>query len=204
MSIRKIILLTVLPLIFTGCDNSTYGPELYEQNKQLKQENMDLAAKIETLRQQNQALQNQLITTTGLPEDVRLENITTAEKIKIAKRTGFYDKDKDGTKETLIVYLQTIDSAGDAIKSPGIVTIELWNLNAPQQNAKILSRQITAEELKSLWVGTLMTSYYRLTLDAPENISPTTQQLTLKVNFIDYITGKNLNEQTTIDPPGKL
>lgn len=204
MSIRKSILLTVLPLIFTGCDNSTYGPDLYEQNKQLKQENMDLAAEIEKLEQQKQALQNQLITTTGLPEDVRLENITTADKIKIAKRTGFYDKDKDGQKETLIVYLQTIDAAGDAIKSPGIVTVELWNLDAPQQKAKILSRQVTAEELKNLWVGTLMTSYYRLTFDAPKNIEPTPQELTLKVNFIDYITGKNLNEQTAIDPPGKM
>ena len=65
---------------------------------------------------------------TGLPEDVKSQNLYTLEAVKIGKYTNLYDKDKDGQKEKLIVYIKPVDEMGDTIKVFGKVDVQLWNI----------------------------------------------------------------------------
>ncbi len=138
-------------------------------------------------------------TLSALGPDVRLEVLGRLESIEISGRSGLYDKDKDGTKETLVVYVRTIDDAGDAIKAVGSVEVQLWDLEA-QDNARLAQWQIKPEELKRLWSSTVMTSYFRLTFDVSELLRDNEKELTVKVTFTDYITGNILRKQRVIQP----
>ena len=54
------------------------------------------------------------------------------------------------------------------------------------------------EEIKTLWASTFMTNYYRLTFDITEILAGQEQELTVKVRFVDYVTGKILAAQKVI------
>ena len=64
----------------------------------------------------------------------------------------------------------------------------------------LASWKLEPEEIKTLWASTLMTNYYRLTFDVGEILDGKGQELTVKVRFTDYISGKTLTAQKVIQP----
>ena len=68
---------------------------------------------VQTLESENTQLAEQVNTLSTLDAAARLEALDTLKKVRIGKRTGFYDKDKNGTNETLVVYLEPLDMAQD-------------------------------------------------------------------------------------------
>jgi hypothetical protein len=85
----------------------------------------------------------------GVRAEHKLEDIYTLQSIKIHRYSGFYDKDEDGKKEKLIVYVQPIDRQGDIIKAPGAVDVQFegWD-------GKRLGRwHVRENELKKLCFG---------------------------------------------------
>jgi hypothetical protein len=137
----------------------------------------------------------------GLPENVKLENLNRLENIKIGRYTGFFDKNDDGRKEKLIIYLQPTDKQGDALKATGIAEVQLWDLNKTNGQAMLGQWKIEQDELKKLWFETLVSNYYRLTFDIADIIENIEEPLTVKVTFTDYLTGKVFNEQKVIKAP---
>ena len=111
----------------------------------------------------------------------------------------FYGQYKDGVKEKLIVYVRPIDRTGDAIKAAGGIGVQLWNLNAGPDEAMLAEWQVKPEEIKTLWSATMMTNYYRLTFDVG-GVTSGEEELTVKVSFTDYTTGKVLGDQKVIQP----
>ena len=181
-----------------GCDRGS-ETNLFSQVKLLAEEKTELKLQVEKLQDDNEELTKRVKTLSALGPDVRLEVLGRLESIEISRRSGLYDKDKDGTKETLVVYVRTIDDAGDAIKAAGSVEVQLWDLEA-EDNARLAQWQIKPEELKRLWSSTVMTSYVRLTFDVSELLRDYEKELTVKVTFTDYITGNILRKQKVIKP----
>jgi hypothetical protein len=89
---------------------------------------------------------------------------------------------------------------GDVLKAAGAVKIELWNLNAKPAESLLSSWQIEPKELKKKWSGSLLTSYYKLPFDVNSILTDKEKELTLRVEFTDYLTGKILKEQRVIKP----
>ena len=183
-----------------GCNRGA-GKSLFSQIKLLAEEKTELKLQVEKLQGANEELTKRVETLSALGPEVRLEVLGRLESIEISSRSGLYDKDKDkdGTKETLVVYVRTIDDAGDAIKAVGSVEVQLWDLEA-EDNARLAQWQIKPEELKRLWSSTVMTSYFRLTFDVSELHEDNENELTVKVTFTDYITGNILRKQRVIQP----
>ncbi len=181
-----------------GCDRGM-DKSLFSQIKLLSEEKTELKLQVEKLQGANEELTQRVQTLSALGPEVRLEVLGRLESIGISTRSGLYDKDKDGTKETLIVYVRTIDDAGDAIKAVGSVEVQLWDLQA-KDNAHLAQWQIKPEELKRLWSSTVMTSYFRLTFDVSKLLPDNKKELTVKVTFTDYITGNILRKQRVIQP----
>jgi hypothetical protein len=181
-----------------GCQSSC-NDRLLEENKTLALEYSNLSKQVEDLTNANQALQRQLLTLSGLDPTARIINIVTVDKIEVAQRTSIYDKDRDGIKESLIVYLKTLDAYGDAIKAAGRVDVELWNLDLLPEQSKVAEWIIKPSELKNKWAGTVMTNYYRLVFDVLPVLDSTKGNLTVKVSFTDYLTGRKFTEQVTIN-----
>ena len=184
-----------------GCENA--GPPrvvLAKQIDKLRQDKTQLQQQIEQAGAENEKLRERLQILSGLPAEVKGENLYRLQSIKISRYTNFYDKDKDGKKEKLIVYIQPIDEEGDIVKATGTVDVQLWDLNKEAGEALLGQWQVKPEELKKLWFATLVIINYRLTFDVAEIIDKFEEPLTVKVTFTDYLTGKVFKEQRVIKP----
>ncbi len=183
-----------------GCENTDrtkLSPA--EQVGKLRQEKTQLVRQIEKSKNENEQLQKQLQVISGLPEDT-LENLYHLQRIKITRYTNLYDKDKDGKREKLIVYIQPIDEDGDIVKATGAVDVQLWDLNKENGHALIGQWDVEPGKLKKLWFATLITINYRLTFDVADKIDEFKEPLTVKVTFTDYLTGKVFKGQKVIKP----
>jgi hypothetical protein len=172
------------------------------QIEELTLEKEQLQEQIEQAKSENEQLKEQLQTLSGLPEDVRLENMYSLEKIKLGRLSGFFDKDKDkdGKRETLIVYVTPIDNDGDGIKATGSMNVQLWDLNKPGSEAMLGEWDVPPGELKKLWFKTLLAVNYRLTFDISDKVEKFDEPLTAKVSFTDYLSGKVFEDQKVIKP----
>jgi outer membrane murein-binding lipoprotein Lpp len=192
-----VVLLIAGILLCSGCGSTEKS--LWQQIKDLGGQKSDLKLRVEKLEQENQQLGLQIKTLGGIDPNDRLAVIDTLDKIAITSRSGFYDKDNNGTKETLVVYVETTDSVGDRIKAAGRVDVQLWNLEV-KDSQKALLKQWTIEpaQLKQCWSGTLITYYYRFTFPAEDIAAGDTAGLTVKVKFTDYFSGKVFQDQRAI------
>ncbi|MGH2272210.1 hypothetical protein ACQ9LF_10460 [Anaerohalosphaeraceae bacterium U12dextr] len=189
----------VMGLVLSGCSSSDPNDSLWSQIKSLGGERDTLTTRVETLDQENQQLRQQIQTLQAVDAQQRAAVLDTLAKIEIGKRSGLYDKDNNGSKETLVIYLEPIDSAQDRIKAPGRVEVELWNLDASNPQAALLKQwMVEPEQLKTLWAGTLMSSFYRLSFPVDGIIKGNEKGLTVNVRFTDYIAGKVLSAQQPI------
>ncbi len=192
---RKTILVGCLLAIAAGCESN-----LAKEVKTLKLENAELKSQIEQSKSETEQLKNQVHVLSKLPPEVRLEDLYNLQKIKITRYTNLYDKNKDGKKEKLLVYIQPIDEQRDIVKATGAVDVELWNLNKEDGEAKLGSWHIPPEELKALWCATFITINYRLPFDVGDKITGKEKELVVKVTFTDYPSGKVFKEQKIIRP----
>ncbi|UCF00351.1 MAG: hypothetical protein JSV82_04610 [Planctomycetota bacterium] len=183
----------------TGCDNGARLSPAAEI-KLLKQEKTQLQNQIEQFKSENEQVKKQLQVLSGLPSEAGVENLYQLQKIKLTRYTGFYDKDDDGKKEKLIVYIQPIDEEGDIVKATGAVDVQLWDLNRDSGEALLGQWRVEPDELKKSWFATLVIINYRLMFDVADIIEELQEPLTVKVTFTDYMSGKVFTEQKVIKP----
>ena len=184
-----------------GCENAnSIKTPLVEQIGKLTEQKTQLENQLEQTRAENKQLKKQMHVLSGLPEQVKGENLYRLGKIVIGGYTGFFDKDKDGEKEKLIVYIQPIDEEGDIVKASGTVDVQLWDLNKEEGQALLGQWHVKPGELKKLWFATLITINYRLMFDIADKVKSFDEPLTVKVTFTDYLTGKVFKEQKVIKP----
>jgi hypothetical protein len=190
------LLFSAFCFLAAGCEGSDTAKEI----KTLKQEKTDLQGQLKQSESEIEQLQNQVKTLSELPADVRLEDLYNLQKIKITRYTNLYDKDKDGKKEKLLVYIQPIDEENDIVKATGAVDVELWDLNKEAGEAKLGYWHVTPAELKELWCATIITINYRLPFDVSGLVTGKEKELVVKVTFTDYPSGKVFKEQKIIRP----
>ncbi len=193
---RKTILVGCLLAVVAGCHSSDPARGV----KTLKQENAELKSQLEQSKSETEQLKSRVDVLSKLPSEARIEHLYDLQKIIITRYTNLYDKDKDGKKEKLLVYIQPVDEQGDIVKATGSVDVELWDLNKEAGEAKLGAWQVTPAELKKLWCATLITINYRLPFDVGDKITGKEKELVVKVTFTDYPSGKVFKEQKIIQP----
>lgn len=196
-------LTAIVPLCVFGLVGGCNGPNasqdmLAEQLRELNQEKAQLESQIEECKAENQQLKERVDVLTGLSADQRkLYNI---ERIEVGRFTNFYDKDDDGQKEKLIVYVQPIDEQGDIVKAAGSVEVQLWDLNEQANQALLGQWNLNPAQVQKRWVTTLLSNNYRLMFDIADKVEDFSKPLTVKVSFTHYLTGTVLQEQKVIEP----
>jgi outer membrane murein-binding lipoprotein Lpp len=201
LSFDSCLLVSVFCLLafLAGCESgSTSRMAMASEIEKLSRETADLNRQIEQLKSDNAQLRKQIKVLSGLSKD-ELEDLYKLQRIKIGGYTNFYDKDKDGKKEKLIVYIQPIDQDGDIIKIAGAVEVQLWDLSREVGEALIAEWDVPPNQLRKLWYAALKTNY-RLSFDVADKIGSVAEPLTVKVSFTDYLTGKVFTEQKVIRP----
>jgi cell division protein FtsB len=188
-------------LFITGCDDAYKESPLQERVDTLTVQQQQLESQLEQCKAENEQLQRQIHTLSGLPEQLKGENIYNIQNVEIGRYTGFFDKDKDGTKEKLIVYIEPIDEQGDIIKAAAEVEVELWDLSKTDGSALLAKwPAVKPDELKNLWFASLVKVNYRLTFDMTDKVTSFDEPLTVKVTFTDYVSGKVFKKQKVINP----
>ncbi len=191
---------TLAAISLSGCGiGSARDPELQLEVEKLERQRAELQAQLDQSQVEIKQLEEQIRALSGLPKDGR-DNPYPLKSIKITRYTNFYDKDEDGRKEKLIVYVEPVDVEGDTLKAAGTAHVQLWNLNKPSDQALLGQWEVQPGELRKLWFETLVSTSYRLTFDAPAGTEIVSEPLTVKVNFTDSLTGKILRDQHVIEP----
>lgn len=184
-----------------GCDNTYTESPLQERVESLTIQQKQLESQLEQSTAENEQLQKQIHTLSGLPEQLKGENLYSIQNVEIGKYTGLFDKDKDGTKEKLIVYIEPIDEQGDIIKAAADVEVELWDLSKTDGSALLAKwPPVKPNELKKLWFDSMLKINYRLTFDVTDIVKSFDEPLTVKVTFTDYLSGKVFKKQKVINP----
>jgi cell division protein FtsB len=184
-----------------GCGSADSVSPLQEQITTLTVQQRQLENQLEQSKAENEQLQKQIQTLSGLPEQLKGQNLYSLQNIGIGKYTGFFDKDKDGKKEKLIVYIEPIDEQGDVIKAAADVEVELWDLSKTDGSALLAKWPVVKpDELKNLWFASMVKVNYRLTFDITDKVESFDEPLTVKITFTDYLSGKVFKKQKVINP----
>jgi len=184
-----------------GCDNTYTESPLQERVEILTIEQQQLVSQLEQSKAENEQLTKQIHTLSGLPEQLKGQNLYSVQNIEIGKYTGLFDKDKDGTKEKLIVYIEPFDEQGDVIKAAADIEVELWDLSKTDGSALLAKwPPVKPDELKKLWFDSMLKVNYRLTFDVTDKVKSIDEPLTVKVTFTDYLSGKVFKKQKVINP----
>jgi hypothetical protein len=166
-------------------------------------EETGLRSKLEQVERENERLKKQNEMLSELPGEKRAGAVYKVQAVRIGNYTNIYKEEEDGEKEKLIVYVSPIDETGDAVKAAGEVKIQLWDLSKKENNAQLGQWTVGPNELKKMWYNSLMSSKYRLSFDVSgivKDYKAGTPGLTVKVNFIDYLSGRTFTEQKVIKP----
>jgi len=192
--------LMLVALLAAGCGiGSERKAPAQIKVQQIAQEKTELMRDLQQVRAENQQLAEQIKALSVFPEDKPV-NPYKLKRVKITRYSNFYDKDNDGKREKLIVYVEPVDLDGDAVKAAGTVDVQLWNLNNLNGQAMLGQWRIDPNDLRKLWYDTLVSANYRLVFDAPPELDVLAEPLTVKVTFTDYLTGEIFRDQYAIDP----
>jgi hypothetical protein len=192
------LLCTIVLLSGCGIGSERKKPEEIKV-QQIAREKTELMRDLEQCKAENFQLIEQLKALSAIPNDKRI-NPYKLSSVQLARYSNFYDKNDDGKREKLIVYLQPLDQDGDVFKAAGTVDVQLWNLNNLNGQALLGEWKVEQPELHKLWFNGVVTTGYRLTFDAPPSVEPLAEPLTIKITFTDYLTGEVFRDQASIDP----
>ncbi len=196
----RLALLGVVLTVLAGCGTgSARRHPLEAKVRELGMEKAQLAGQLEQSQVQVEQLKAQIKALSALPKG-KDENPYVLSNVKITRYTDFYDKDGDGKREKLIVYVQPVDRDGNVFKAAGIVSVQLWDLSRPSGQALLGQWQVEPAELHKLWFDALMSTSYRLMFDAPISVETLAKPLTVQVTLTDYFTGQVFTEQYVIQP----
>ncbi len=184
-----IVLLFISLLFFVGC-------------QQVDVQETDYPAKIAALEAElayaNQIISHkelQINNLQDIPKPI-MELLPKVNKISLGRYSRAVDTDNNQMIDKIIIYLQVYDTSADLIKAAGAVSIELWDLNAPENNC--VSRwELSSEQLEKSWDGGFLASHYRLELPV-DDYRPAGQDLNLKCRFVEILTGKSWDIQKVV------
>ncbi len=193
------MLLGLATMVLAGCGIGSERKHPAELKVEaLQREKAEVAGDLEQCQVENEQLQQQIKAMAALPRD-RRENPYKLTSVRISGLTGFYDKNGDGKREKLLVYLRPIDENGDVVKAAGTVHVQLWNLEDPNSQTLVGQWQVQPAELRKLWVSALV-SEYRIPFDVSPTPELLARPLTVKITFTDYLTGDIFRDQRVIQP----
>jgi hypothetical protein len=198
-----VVCCSLFVLVFTvGCESpGTPGKSSPSQQvQQLTEQKANLQKQLEQARTDNERLRRQVEALSKLPGDKRADVVYHLQAVKIGRFTNLYDENKDGKKETLIVYVQPVDETGDVIKAAGAVEVQLWDLNKKETESLIGQWRIEPNEIKKLWFDSIVATSYRLTFDVAGKVENLDKPLTVKIAFTDYLSGRTFTEQFILRP----
>jgi hypothetical protein len=183
----------------SGCET---GPSeldtLRDKLDQSRDNNQELRLRVEGLEERlaQQTEQIRILQELG-PK--RLDYLFSVDRISLGRYTGSY-RPRDGEYDSGVrVYLEPIDQYGSVIKAAGEVTVELFDLAQPEGSTRLGNFRFPVEEIRQHWASGFLTYHYNFDCPWPDNAPPAHGQITVRVTFVHYLTGKSFVSQRVVD-----
>ncbi len=181
-------------LTLSGCvsnETAKLRERIGELTDSVKAKDSQLVAKQAAIDE----LHRQLDVARKINED-DLKKLFYPKELEIDKMTGGEDYDNKPGDDGVTVYVRPIDQHGDIIKIPGDLTIQLYDLAAPQGRNFLGEYKIPVDKIGDLWHGKFLTQHYTIKcpwLHGP----PEHDEVTVRVVFVDYLTKRTVSAQAT-------
>jgi len=181
-------------VVFVGCD-PTSDPAGTTEKKLIAVEktNLELTAKVTELENRI-AVQDEQIATLHNLGDTRMDDLFTVHSVQLGKFTGGWDFDGDDVEDGVRVFLVPNDQHDSLLKSAGHVKIQLYDLNAAPEEVLLAEYTWDASEVADYWASGFMGSHFAFDC-AWKETTPSAGDVTVRVEFIDSLTGKTFRAQ---------
>lgn len=185
-------LAVVVTLLLVGC---AAGPSnVSRENDRLRQDNLELTRKVETLEREIEARVNQV---SSLQKQIGREPKTVdgellqVTSIRFGRYSGALDKDKDGRDELLRIYLHTLDQRGRFMPVSGTAHLLAAHLQEGQPPKVVAEKTLSAQQLDAAYRSGITGTHY--TLEAP--LTGRLDYVAVRVTFTDAATAAVLTHE---------
>jgi len=183
----------------TGCG----GMDMFQNDEKVERLTAELSTALAEAKAAKQAAadaqaesarkQKRIDTLVGIDAG-RLEKLNRPTTLKFGKYAGGADLDGEPGHDGVKVYLSPIDQHGDVIKAAGTVKIQLYDLAAARDQTLIGQYEFSADEVSKAFSSGFIS--YHFTFTCPwKPAPPKNEEITIRAEFTDYLTGKKLSAQ---------
>lgn len=168
--------------------------------RQLENHVTVLEQRVELRNQAIARLERQIDSLQSLDPD-RPADLFAPTSIALASLTGGSDFDGRPGDDGVTVYVRPRDQFGDTVKVPGRITVQLLD-NSDLTAPRVLGvcKLADSEELRTAWYGKFGTGHYTIKCPFDDDASvPTSGQVTVAVEFLDYRSGAILTTTGQIE-----
>ena len=193
---RKLLVIpVVLPaLLLSGC-----APE---ESNGLAMKEQKVLSQVRKLERDKEGLQTVIIdqqkqirNLQALGQARRLERIFHVSRIELGRYTGGVDTDGLAGHDAVKVFLRPIDQDGSTLKAAGDVKIQIYDLALPEKHNLIGQYNWPVDKISKHWSGGFMTYHFSFVCPWKKSSPPKHEKLTVRVEFLDYLTGRTFTAQ---------
>lgn len=129
---------------------------------------------------------------------IELDDLFLVDRIKILSRSGGIDLDGQPGDEGVVVYVQPIDAAGDAIKAAGAISIQVTDLTQLGSPKTLGTFEYSKPEvIKQSWYGGFLTNHYTFKCPFSDSAESIPDEVHIRVAFLDWLTGREFTDSVT-------
>ncbi|HOW18593.1 MAG TPA: hypothetical protein PLC79_06115, partial [Phycisphaerae bacterium] len=186
-------------LFFTlGCQSP--GDQMYRLQKQVDSQKariVELEERLITLQKQIDDQKQQIITLQRIAPD-RMAKLEVPVKIELDKLSGGYEEPGRAGDAGVVAYVRPIDADGDVIKAAGSIVMDVFDLANPPERHLVAHCELDVDHTRQAWRGRLWTNHFTVKCPwpPPDRKPPEHRDLTIRVQFTDYLTGKTFLAET--------
>jgi hypothetical protein len=133
----------------------------------------------------------------GLGGPERMKKLYLVQRISLGAGTAAVDLDNKPGDDGVKVYLEPIDQYGSVLKAPGSVTVQLYDLAAEAKDNLVGQCRYDVDQAAKCWSSGFVAYWYGFTCPWKAG-PPKHDQITVRVEFVDYLTGKKFEAQTIV------
>jgi hypothetical protein len=182
-----------------GCTEGQDAQFAAQAKKVIQSENQ--AARVQRELAETRALlaqrDRQVAELLGLGGPERMKKLYLVQRINLGGGTAAVDLDKKPGDDGVKVYLEPIDQYGSVLKAPGSVTVQLYDLAADPKDNLVGQAHFDVDQTAKCWSSGFLAYWYSFTCPWKAG-PPKHDQITVRVEFVDYLTGKKFEAQTIV------
>ncbi len=197
---RRALAWPALPTLLALSLAAACGPRNFlNENDQLRAERLELQRQLEQLNTQIEnlmaekaALRQQLETA---PAPLPGAEVPTLSRVQFGRYSGPMDDDGDGRDDLIRVYVQTLDQHGRMMPAAGRAALQAVVIPDQKPPFVLAQRTFNPPEFEKAYRSGFTGTHYTLELPLPEDVPENVKQLTVKLTFVEHLTGVELSAQ---------